>query len=157
MTLCIQEIIDNNCPSTLMCAMNCASDGSIDPAASKVLPFNNYGETYLRIRMCNRTVHPQRYNMYSFVNVVPCQTASDFQICNRWIPPHTFVPVALPIDTTYVEIDSCYFLHDGTPYCPSSPMSRLYGNSILFPSTFDVPRTNTSTCASNGNRVLINC
>lgn len=39
------------------------------------------------------------------------------QVCSRWIPPGTFVPVALPIDTTYVEVDSCTYLNDGTPFC----------------------------------------
>jgi hypothetical protein len=100
MKLCVNHIINNNCPSSLMCAMNCASDGSIDPATSKIIPFNNYGIYYLRIRICLRKIHQNKLARYSVVDAAACDTLADYDTCSRWIPPMTFVPVALPINTT---------------------------------------------------------
>lgn len=153
MKLCVQHIIKNDCASPLMCSTNCASEGVIDPAMSKVIPFNNYGSYYLRIRICQRKVHANKLSKYAFIDAVSCDKLEDFSICTRWIPPQTFVPVALPIDTTYIEVDSCtistdkygdivYFCHKTDP-----PPSRIYGNRFIFPSTFDVAQTNVSICS----------
>jgi hypothetical protein len=56
MKTCINLIMTYNCPSTLMCALNCATDGTIDPATTKLIPFNNFGTYYLRIRICRHKV-----------------------------------------------------------------------------------------------------
>jgi hypothetical protein len=81
----------------------------------------------------------------------------EFDICSRWIPPETFVPVALPIDTTYIEVDSCEFKTDkngelATPFCHAVDPAPvlMYGNSFLFPTSFDVPITNTTVCVTDG-------
>ena len=91
---------------------------------------------------------------YSMVNAVPCKNMGDFEICSRWIPPRTFVPVALPIDTTYIEIDHCDFVHKNgatIPTCSAmTAATRMYGNKYLFPTSFDIARSNNSICASTG-------
>lgn len=151
MKLCVNHIINNNCPSTLMCSMNCASDGSIDPTTSKIIPFNNFGVYYLRIRICLRKVHTNKRDRYAVIDAAACDTLADFDVCSRWIPPKTFVPVALPINTTYIEVDSCEINADGEKFCRTSNPSpvRIYGNQYIFPRTFDVPQTKESICAKN--------
>ena len=144
---CVQHIIKNDCPSTLMCAANCASDGSIDPATSKIIPFNNYGVYSLRIRICLKKIHQVRLDHYSLMQVDACKTLEEFEVCSKWIPPLTFVPVALPINTTYIEVDSC--THDpitGYQCFSNPPPTRIFGNTYLFPRSFDVAQTKASSC-----------
>lgn len=149
MKTCVDFIIENDCPDPLICSMNCASDTSVDTDIMKIIPFNNYGEYYLRVRTCLFKVHDQRLERYSTIEQVACSSLQDFQVCSRFIPPLTFVPVALPINTTYIEIDSCEIFGNGTFVCKDSdpPPSRVYGNSFLFPRSFDVAQTNVSICA----------
>lgn len=145
--------MEYNCTNSLICSINCASDGNIDTNTAKIIPFNNYGDYYLRIKVCLNKVHSERYSKYSYVQQVPCLQKSDYQICNRFIPPKTFVPVALPINTTYIEIDSCETTgRNGTYNCKTSNPApvRVYGTKFLFPTSYDVAQTNTSTCNSNG-------
>lgn len=91
------------------------------------------------------------------MNTVPCKKLEDFNICSRWIPPQTFVPVALPINTTYVEIDSCQFDDSGKPYCLTSnpPPAKLYGNKFIFPTSYNVAQTNVSVCETNGESLPV--
>jgi hypothetical protein len=155
---CVDHIVKYDCPSTLMCSVNCATEGSIDLTTSKIIPFNNYGLYSLRVRICSRKVHSQKLSRYSQVVPQACEKMSDFQICTRWIPGLTFVPVAIPQSTTYLEIDYCDVSEDGnTRFChvtEPSP-SRVYGSQYIFPSTFDVPQTNVSICKTNGNNILL--
>lgn len=156
MKTCVDFIIENNCPDSLICAINCASDTKIDTNQMMILPFNNYGKFSLRVRTCLRKVHPQKLERYSLIDQVACNTLSDFEVCSRWIPPSTFVPVALPINTTYIEIDSCETAPGGpngiiyTCRKNDPPPSRIYGNNVIFPPKFDVAQTNVSVCTSNG-------
>ncbi len=101
------------------------------------------------IHTCTHTLR------YSFVNTKACQTLTDFSSCSRWIPPLSFVPVALPVDTTYIEVDSCEYLPSGQAFChTASPAPvRMYGNKFLFPTSFDVPQSNVSVCSSDGGWV----
>jgi len=98
--------------------------------------------------MSEKKVHAQKLAKYSTVNQVACNTVEDYEVCSRWIPPMTFVPVALSKNTTYIQVDSCeinngvYFCHGSDP----SPTS-IYGNSFVFPRSFDVAQTNSSICA----------
>ena len=154
MRTCVDFIIENNCPDPLICSINCASDGSIDKATTKVIPFNNYGESYLRVRTCLYKVHEQRLERYATIQQGACKTLSDFEVCSRLIPPNTFVPVALPINTTYIEIDNCNVIGtsstDNQTYsCDQKYPARVYGNSFLFPRSFDVAQTNTSVCTTD--------
>ena len=149
---CVDHIIKYDCPSTLMCSTNCASAGSVNRDTAKIIPFNNYGPYYLRLRFCDRIVHPQKKNRYATVQPVACHDISDFLICSRWVPPLTFVPVAIPSNTTYIEVDYCENDNAGNRFChvtEPSP-SRVYGNSLIFPRTFDVPQTSFSICETNG-------
>jgi hypothetical protein len=57
MKTCVDFIIQYDCPSSLICALNCASDTVIDPKNTKVIPFNNYGNYYLRVRICRNDIH----------------------------------------------------------------------------------------------------
>lgn len=143
-----------NCSDSLMCGINCASNASIDLATTKIIPFNNYGTSYLRIRTCLFKIQKQQLSRYSTIQQSFCGNLQDFEVCSRWIPPSTYVPVALPIQTTYIEIDSCTVTQtaDGTVYsCPPlNQAKRVYGNSYLFPRSFDVSPTNGSSCASDG-------
>ena len=80
---------------------------------------------------------------------------------NRFIPPHTFVPVALNINTTYIEIDYCEI----TGYLESNPSvatyncniktDRVYGSQYLFPRSYDVVQTKDSICKADGITILI--
>ena len=171
MAQCVDLIIQYNCPSTLMCSINCASEGSIDKNNVLIMPFSkyplnfvftlwtyitflssdNYGKYHLRMRFCTFKTHPQRLSRYSTVDQVPCNTNEDFLICSRWIPPLTFVPVAFITNTTYMEVDSCEVNSLGQQFCRTADPSpvRLYGNSYMFPSTFDVAQTTFSICTSN--------
>lgn len=150
MSNCISTIISNDCSSTLQCGINCASEGIIDSSISKILPFNNYGSYYLRVKICIKKVHPQKLSRYSFIDVVFCKQLSDFEVCSRWIPPHSFVPVAVPINATYLEVDSCEIV--GNKYnCLSNPAPvRIYGNQFQYPKSLDIAITNSSFCTSNG-------
>jgi len=141
-----------DCPSVLMCSINCASEGSIDRGNVLIMPFNNYGNYYLRMRFCPYKTHPERLSRYSTVDQVPCRSLNDFLICASWIPPMTFVPVAFIKNTTYMEIDSCTINKLGQQTCLTNPKpSRIYGNSYMFPSTFDVAQTKFSICASDAD------
>jgi hypothetical protein len=70
MKTCVDFIIENNCPDPLICAHNCASDRSIDTDIMKIIPFNNYGQQYLRIRTCLFKYHAQRLARYSTIEQV---------------------------------------------------------------------------------------
>eukprot|EP01038_Epipyxis_sp_PR26KG_P007507 gene7507-10229_t len=154
---CVDFIIANNCPDPLICSMNCASDTQIETNIMKIIPFNNYGQYYLRVKTCLAKVHPQVYARYSNIQQVTCKQVSDFVACSRWIPPKTYIPVALPINATYVEIDSCEVSTNSegnsTYQCFSSSPDpvRIYGNKYLFPNTFDVAQSNISICSSNAD------
>ena len=147
--------MSNNCPDPLICSINCASDREVDTKTMKVIPFNNYGASYIRVRTCLNKVHDQKLSRYSEIIQPACIKLNEFQLCSRLIPPSTFVPVALPIQTTYIEIDYCVIEireSQETFICKSTdPITRIYGNTFLFPNSFDVAQTNTSTCTSNGN------
>jgi hypothetical protein len=104
---CVDLIMEFNCPDTTICALNCASNEYIDHSLTHMLPINNYGSFHLRIRLCMATVHPQKLNRYSMVNTVFCKEASQFTTCSRFIPPHSFIPIAIPINATSIEVDSC--------------------------------------------------
>lgn len=146
---CVDHVVKYDCQDTLMCGLNCASVGNIpNDTIAKIIPFNNYGATYLRLRFCDRIVHPSRLSKYSRVEPVPCEKLTDFLICIRWIPPLTFIPVAIPANTTYMEIDYCQkdFCYETDP-----KPARVYGNKVLFPSAFNVAQTNVSVCKTDGN------
>lgn len=64
MKTCIDLIINYDCPSSMMCAINCASDTQIDLSTTKIIPFNNYGAYYLRIRICENKVQSQQLSRY---------------------------------------------------------------------------------------------
>lgn len=147
---CVSFLMENNCPDPLMCAVNCASEGNIDRNTTRIVPFNNYGKYYLRLRLCNHVVHPQKLQRYGIVYPPSCGSFDEFQICSRWIAPNEFVPVALPINTTYMMVDYCT-IKDGNKYCLKSDPSptRLYGGRVLFPSSFDVPKSLSSICSSD--------
>lgn len=147
-----------DCPDTLMCAINCASEKRINRTTSKVIPFNNYGKYSLRIRICDFTVHPQKLERYANVEPVPCKQLSDFKICTRWIPPLTFIPVAIPSNATYIEVDNCETLPDGSEFChmTTEPLPvRVYGNERIFASQFNVAQSNVSICKTDGIGIIL--
>jgi hypothetical protein len=161
MKTCVDFIMENDCPAPapLICGINCASDTNIDTSIMKIIPFNNYGTSYLRIRTCLYKVHEQRLERYSTIVQGACKALTDFEVCSRLIPPNTFVPVALPINTTYIEIDSCTVTggegsYNQTYVCDSKNPSRVYGNQYLFPRSFDVPQTNSSVCTVDGKSLI---
>lgn len=136
-----------------MCSINCASEAAINADNSKIIPFNNYGEYNLRIRICDYKVHPEKLERYGNVIPVPCQELSDFKICSRWVPSLTFIPVAIPSNTTYIEVDSCETLPDGSDYChtTTAPLpTRVYGNERLFANQYNVAQSNVSICQTDG-------
>lgn len=158
MRTCVDLIISNNCPDPLICAINCASDTEIDLATTKIIPFNNYGQYYLRVKTCLQKVQQQRLARYSTIQQVSCNKLSDFEVCSRWIPPSTFVPVALPINTTYIEIDSCIITNNGSYSCLTDPAPKqVYGSRYLFPTSFEVASTNLSVCHSDSKSILSSC
>jgi hypothetical protein len=143
--------MENNCPDPLICGINCASQEAIDTSVMKIIPFNNYGQYYLRVKTCLFKVHADRLERYSTIDQVPCTSLSQYEVCSRFIPPSTFVPVALPINTTYIEIDSCIINADGSYSCLSNPMpARVYGNQRLFPRSYETEQTVSSVCESDG-------
>lgn len=151
--ICVNHIMKYDCPNTLMCSVNCASELRINTSTDKVIPFNNYGSYSLRIRICDRTLHPQKLERYANVIPVPCEKLSDFKICSRWVPSLTFVPVAIPSNTTYIEVDSCEVLADGSQYCHTTtePLpTRVYGNKFIFASQYNVAQSNVSICKTDG-------
>jgi hypothetical protein len=152
---CVDHVVKYDCPSTLMCAVNCASEGAINATTAKIMPFNNYGDQHLRLRFCAQKLHVNQLEKYSTVVSLACSGMSDFLVCERWIPPFTFTTVSIPSTTTYMEIDYCdvnpndpldRFCHETDP----AP-DRLYGSSVLFPSTFNVAQTSVSVCSTDGN------
>jgi hypothetical protein len=159
MKTCIDFIMDNNCPDPLICGTNCAADENIDLNTMKIIPFNNYGKYYLRIRTCLHKVHPQRLQRYSTIDLNACVELNDFEPCSRFIPPLTFVPVALPISTTYIEIDKCIVVDTVStgrfePYnvyecLTDETPARIYGNSLLFPRSYDYEQSAESECATD--------
>lgn len=159
MKTCVDFIMDNNCPDPLICATNCASDEKIDVDSMKIIPFNNYGIYYLRIRTCLHKVHPERLSRYSSIDLNACVDLTDFEPCTRFIPPLTFVPVALPLNTTYVEIDKCRVIstvdqggyNDLTTFecLTDETPARIYGNALLFPRSYDYEQSADSECASD--------
>ena len=148
--------MSNNCPDPLICSINCASDKEVDINTMKVIPFNNYGNSYIRVRTCLMKLHTQKLSRYSEIIQPACIQENDFQVCSRLIPPSTFVPVALPLQTTYIEIDFCVIQYNGgieNYICSSTdPITRIYGNTFLFPNSFDVAQTNSSVCTSNSKQ-----
>ena len=155
MKTCVDFIMENNCPDPLICGMNCASDTNIDTNVMKIIPFNNYGTSYLRIRTCLYKIHEQRLERYATIVQGACSSLTEFEVCNRFIPPMTFVPVALPINTTYIEIDNCVVTSGLDSYnqiysCDSTNPARVYGNQYLFPRSYDVPQTSESVCEVDG-------
>jgi hypothetical protein len=153
MATCVSFIIQYNCPDSTICSINCASDTYIDRSTTKIIPYNNYGNYYLRTRICLAKVQEQRLQRYSVIQQVTCSKLSDFQICNRYIPPKSFVPVALPLNTTYIVIDSCFTTNNGSFTCLTSNPDpvQVYGNSYLFPTSFEVPPTNITTCTTDSD------
>ena len=152
--LCVKNIMQFDCPSVLSCAVNCATELSIDSSSSKIIPFNNYGMYSLRIRICDRVVHQDRLQRFSTVVPIPCKELSDFKICNRWIPSLVFTLVAIPSNTTYIEVDNCEKLGDGTYNCHTTtePLpTRVYGNQYVFASQFNVAQSNVSICKTDGS------
>jgi hypothetical protein len=148
---CVDHIIKYDCSDTMMCGINCATATNVNRNVSKIIPFNNYGKFYLRIRICTRIQHDQRLERYSLMQVGSCDKLEDFDICSRWIPPFSYVPVALPAAATYIEVDSCeydqvtkkYMCHD------EWEPQMIFGNKYLFPSTVDITKTVESSCKSN--------
>ena len=57
MKTCVDFIMKNNCPDPLICGINCATDKEIVRNEMKIVPFNNHGVNYLRIRTCLFKVH----------------------------------------------------------------------------------------------------
>lgn len=159
MKKCVDHIIKYDCDNTLMCSVNCASPTSVGRNDSKIIPFNNYSKYYLRIRICKRTFHKQKMTRYSQMEVGACTTLDTFDVCARWVPPFTFVPVALPSDTVYLEVDKCVVGKDryGNPdyNCymndPAFPKQMLFGNSYIFPRTFDIEQSMDSICLSDAD------
>jgi hypothetical protein len=149
MKTCVDFIRSNDCPNSLICGVNCASDTNINVTATKVVPVNNFGQKYLRVRTCSQKLHQQIMDRYQFVNMNPCVGDDQFDFCNRFIPPSTFGPVALPFDTTYFEIDECEIsgtvdagnsdLNPVYEYtCDQDNPARLYGNELMFPVVYNV-------------------
>lgn len=154
MTQCTNLIRKYNCPSTLMCSLNCATEGSIYKDSPVLfMPFNNYGPYYLRIRLCTFKTHPDKLSRFSYIDQTPCKSLDDFLICSRWVPPLSFVLVAFITNTTYLEVDSCRVTPEGQQYCLTSNPApvRVYGNSYMFPVTFDVAQTEFSICRSDAD------
>jgi hypothetical protein len=150
MKKCVDHIIKFDCEDTTMCSVNCATEGKVDLENVKIMPFNNYGKYFLRIRICDRVVHEQRIHSYSLVDVVSCKELEDFVSCNRFIPPGTYVPVVIPADTIYMEVDSCVKdPYKGTYECGVVPKVMLFGNKYNFPRTYDVPKSADSQCNSD--------
>ena len=154
MKKCVNHLLEYDCSVSMvtMCSINCASNTFIDADNSKIIPFNNYGAYYLRIRICDHVVHPQQLARYGVINRMACSKPSEFITCSRMVPPLTFVPVALPKNITYIEIDYCEKTTSGGYYCHTSDPepAKVYGNSVIFPRTFDVAKSNVSICASDG-------
>lgn len=152
MKVCVDTIMKYDCPDTTMCSINCASETLVQPS-DNIIPFNNYGEYYLRMKFCRRIVDPIRKKRYGVVDAGDCKTLSDYQICTRWIPPLTFVPVAIPSDTTFAEIDSCRHNDTtGESYCLNEPKpARVYGNQIIWPRSYDVAQTEVSICSTDAD------
>ena len=153
MQQCVSLIMQYDCPSTLMCSINCASEASIDKDNVLIMPFNNYGRYHLRVRMCTFVTHPQKLSRYSVIDQVSCKSLDDFLSCPDLIPPLTFVPVAFVKNTTYMEVDSCEISSTGELSCRTDdpPPTRIYGNKFMFPKTYDVPLTSFSICASDAD------
>jgi len=55
------------------------------------------------------------------------------------------------------EFSFIYYTQSGDQFncVPFTPPSRFYGNKVLFPNSYDIPRTNTSVCASNGEWIMV--
>jgi hypothetical protein len=103
------------------------------------------------VKPCVYKVHPNKLERYSTIDQVACSGLDDFKVCSRFIPPSSFVPVALPIDTTYVEIDSCIIDSNNTYSCLNDPAPvRVYGNERLFPRSYDTAQTSLSVCTVDG-------
>lgn len=155
MRQCISFIMKYDCSDVMICGINCASSTQVNHSTSLIIPFNNYGQYYLRLRICQHQVHPGKLNKYGIISPNRCKTDSDFQTCSRWIPQGSYIPVALPKFTTFIEVDYCaQNSTDGSYYCrdvdPTLPIpSRVYGNNLMFPATFDVTKTSFSICSSD--------
>lgn len=146
--------MEHKCSDPLICAINCAADTQIDRSTTKIIPFNNYGQYYLRTRICLTKIQEQRLQRYSVIQQVTCSDLSEFNICNRWVPPSSFVPVALPINTTYIEIDSCEITNNGSYACLDTGAQKVYGNSYLFPKSFEVTPSSQTICSSDSKLLL---
>jgi hypothetical protein len=151
---CVDFIVKYNCPDTLICAVNCASSTQIDKKTAKIIPFNNYGKYFLRVRICRKKLNDPRFAQYAMVQTGYCSDISDYQVCNRYIPPNTYTPLAIPFDTTYVDVDSCIPLSDGTYYCFGAGEfgpQRIFGNEVIWPTSSAVKKTNASICSTDSD------
>ncbi len=149
---CVDHIIKYDCEDTMMCGINCATANNVDRAVSKIIPFNNYGKYYLRVRICKGIANEQRLQRYALMETGACKELVDFDVCARWIPPFSYVPVALPVDATYIEVDSCEINDEGEYMCHDEwEPQMIFGNSYMFPRTFDIPKTTESECLDNSN------
>ena len=151
---CVDHVVKFDCESTLMCSVNCASEGTINASTAQIMPINNYGDQHLRLRFCDQKLHVNQLEKFSTVVSLACSAMTDFLVCERWIPPFTFTTVSIPSTTTYMEIDYCDVNPDDPldRFCHTTdpPPDRLYGSSVLFPSTFDVTQTAVSVCTTDG-------
>jgi hypothetical protein len=153
---CADHVVMYDCSSTLMCSVNCASEGAINASTAQIIPINNYGDQHLRLRFCEQKLHVNQFKKYATVVSLACSELSDFLVCERWIPAFTFTTVSIPPTTTYMEVDFCDVNPDDPldRFCNTvnPPPARLYGSSVLFPSTFDVAQTAVSVCSSDGKK-----
>ena len=148
---CVDFIMKYDCSDPLMCAWNCASSGKLSGVSYNLVPFNNYGSYYLRIKLCSGVANVQQLQRYGIVSPLTCSSKDDFQFCNQWVPNDAFIFVALPTNTTYIEVDYCQQAGNNSICYESPPPTRLYGNKLLFTSTFDVTKTSDSICYNDGN------
>lgn len=158
---CVDLIIKYDCPDVLICAVNCASDEQIQRNQAKIIPFNNYGKFYLRLSICNRKINEPRYAQYATVQMGFCSNTTGFTNCARYVPPFTYTPVAVPIDTTYIDVHYCALLPDKKSYyCfeqgEFAPV-RLFGNTAIWPSSFDSPKSVLSICATDDDCLGSRC
>ena len=71
MKTCVDFIMNNNCPDPLICGINCATDDNIIRNDMKIVPFNNHGIHFLRIRTCLFKVHSvSAFIIIIIINVV---------------------------------------------------------------------------------------
>jgi hypothetical protein len=157
---CVDLVMKYDCPNTNICSINCATDGQINPLTTRMVPVNNYGPYHLRVKICAKGVHPEILAKYSLVEQGFCgagQGLSSFDsICSRFLPPFSFVPVALPINATSIEVDSCVTsaVVNGTAQyqCVTNPRPlRVYGSKVMWPRSVDVIPQDWTNSVCNDN------